>query len=83
MEHGPILRDLVLILATAVVVGGVLRRLGVPSIAGFIFTGMLIGPKALSLVGDPPEVGTLAEAGVVLLLFGIGMELSLNELHAL
>ncbi len=83
MSDAGILRDLVLIFAAAVVVVGLLRRVGVPSIAAFILTGILVGPNTLGLVGDPHKVETLAEIGVVLLLFGIGIELSLDSLRAL
>jgi len=70
------LRDLVLILAVAVPVVAGLQRVGVPTIVGFVLAGVLLGPGALSLVDDPHQVEVLAEIGVVLLLFGIGMELS-------
>jgi len=77
------LRDLVVVLAAAVLVVTLLRRLGVPSIAGFILAGVLAGPTALGLVQDTHEVEVLAEIGVVLLLFGIGLELSLDRLRLL
>ena len=68
-------------LGAAIVVVTALRRAGVPSIAGFILTGALIGPTALALVDDTHHVEVLAEIGIVLLLFGIGMELSLDRLR--
>ncbi|MGD8826090.1 MAG: cation:proton antiporter, partial [Myxococcales bacterium] len=77
------LKDLVVVLGAAVVVVAVLRRLGLPSIAGFILTGVLAGPTALGLVDDTRQVETLAEVGVVLLLFGIGLELSLERIRRL
>jgi len=75
--------DLVIVLGLAVVVATVLRRVGVPSIAGFILAGALAGPTALSLVDDTHQVEVLAEIGIVLLLFGIGLELSLGHLRRL
>ena len=75
------LKELVIVLGAAVVVVAVLRRLGVPSIAGFILAGVLTGPSVLGLVGDTHQVEVLAEIGVVLLLFGIGLELSLDRLR--
>jgi CPA2 family monovalent cation:H+ antiporter-2 len=78
-----VLRDLVVIFFVAVTVVALLRRIGVPSIAGFILAGMLAGPQALGLVEDIKEVEILAEVGVVLLLFGIGLELSLDRLRHL
>ena len=75
------LKELVIVLGAAVVVVAVLRRVGVPSIAGFILAGTLTGPSVLGLVGDTHQVEVLAEIGVVLLLFGIGLELSLDRLR--
>ena len=75
--------DLVIVLGSAVVVATLLRRVGVPSIAGFILAGTLVGPTALRLVDDTHQVEVLAEIGVVLLLFGIGLELSLGHLRRL
>ena len=60
-----------------------LRRVGVPSIAGFILAGVIVGPHFLGIVSDPDEVLLLAEIGVALLLFGIGMELSLDSVRRL
>lgn len=77
------LRDLVIVLGAAVVVVALLRRIGVPSIAGFILTGVLAGPTALGLVDDTHQVELLAEVGVVLLLFGIGLELAVDRLRRL
>jgi len=77
------LLDLVVILAAAVVVVASLRYLRVPSVAGFIVAGAIIGPNALGLVQDLHQVEILAELGVVLLLFGIGLELSLRRVRRL
>jgi CPA2 family monovalent cation:H+ antiporter-2 len=78
-----ILRDLAIIFATAVLVVALLRRVGIPTIAGFIVAGILVGPKALGLIGDVNQVSLMAEVGVALLLFGIGLELSLERLRRL
>ncbi len=77
------LRDLVIILALAVVVVAILHRLGIPTIAGFILAGVIVGPHALKIIDDPHQVEILAELGVALLLFGIGLELSLDRLKKL
>lgn len=77
------LQDLVIILGAAIVVVALLRRLHVPSIAGFIVAGTIIGPHALQIVQDVHQVEVLAEIGVVLLLFGIGLELSLDRIRRL
>lgn len=77
------LQDLVVILAAAVAVVAFLRYLKVPSIAGFIIAGTVVGPNALGIVQDLHQVEILAELGVVLLLFGIGLELSLSRVRRL
>ncbi len=77
------LRDLVVILGVAVAVVALLQRIGVPSIAGFILAGAVVGPPGLGLVHDRHEVEILAEIGVALLLFGIGLELQLVRLRRL
>jgi CPA2 family monovalent cation:H+ antiporter-2 len=77
------LQDLVVVFAAALVVVAVLGRLRIPSIAGFIIAGALVGPAALGLVQDIHQVEVLAEIGVVLLLFGIGLELSLERIRRL
>ena len=77
------LQDLLIVFGVAVVVVGLLQRVGFPSIAGFILTGVLVGPTGLGFVNDVHQVEVLAEVGVVLLLFGIGLELSLDRLRHL
>ncbi|MGI9039177.1 MAG: cation:proton antiporter, partial [Gemmatimonadota bacterium] len=59
------------------------QRLHVPSVVGFLVTGVLIGPHALALIQDVHAVQQLAEIGVILLLFVIGLELSLSRIIAL
>jgi len=77
------LRDFVVILAVAVIVVTFLHRLKIPAIAAFIFAGMLIGPRGFALINDIYKVEVIAEIGVALLLFGIGLELSLERLKRL
>lgn len=83
MHDFGILRDLAVIFAVAVAAVAGLRRLRVPAIAGYIIAGVVVGPGALGLVRDVHEVELLAEVGVVLLLFGIGLELSLDRIRRL
>jgi CPA2 family monovalent cation:H+ antiporter-2 len=77
------LKDLVVVFASGLVVVALLGRLRVPSIAGYIIAGVLVGPGALGIVSDVHEVEVLAEVGVVLLLFGIGLELSIDRIRRL
>ncbi len=78
-----LLKNLVVVFAVAVVMVVALRRVGVPSIAGFIIAGMIVGPNVLGIIDDVNEVEVLAEVGVALLLFGIGLELSLDRMRRL
>jgi CPA2 family monovalent cation:H+ antiporter-2 len=83
MQDLGLLRDLVVIFAAALAVVLVLSRLRLPTIAGFIVAGALLGPGGLGAVRDPHQVERLAEVGVALLLFTIGLEFSLDELRRL
>ena len=76
-----LLRDIVVILALSMVVVFVCHRLRIPTIIGFLVTGMLAGPHSLGLVADAHEVEALSELGVVLLLFTIGLEFSVREIN--
>jgi len=70
----PVLPDLVIVLAASVLIIYASHKLRLPSVVGFLLTGVLIGPGGLSLVHDVATVQTLAEIGVVMLLFTIGLE---------
>ena len=59
------------------------HQIKIPPIVGFLLTGVLCGPTALGLVQNPHAVELLAEIGVVLLLFSIGLEMSGEELMRL
>ena len=75
-----LLQDIVIIFALASFVIWLFHRLNLPSIIGFLITGMLAGPHALGLIKSVDEIELLAEFGVVLLLFTIGIEFSLKNL---
>ena len=72
-----------LIGALAVVIILVFQRLKIPPVIGLIFTGILLGPSGIGAVYDQKMISTLAELGVVLLLFTIGLEFSLDDLKKL
>jgi len=76
----PLLSDMVIIFGLSVMVLFVFNRLRIPAIVGFLLTGVLAGPYGLGLIKAVHEVEVLAEIGVVLLLFTIGMEFSLTAL---
>lgn len=78
--HLPLLRDILILLGFAVFIVLALQRLRLPSVIGFLVTGAIIGPYGLSLVTAVEQVEILSEIGVILLLFVIGMELSLKQI---
>lgn len=83
MQHMPLLGELAVIFALAVVVALALARLRLPAVAGLLLTGTIAGPSALGLVASTSELDAIAEIGVVLLLFTIGLEFSLERLRPL
>src|SRR2546422_702137 len=81
MSEYPVLKDLAIIFAVSLLVILVFHRIKLPALPGFIVAGVLLGPNALGLVSDPHDVESLAEVGVILLLFTIGIEFSLSRLR--
>ena len=77
------LSNILLLLASAVLVVSVFRRLALPPVLGYIVVGMLLGPQALGLFSTSDETRFLAEFGVVFLLFTLGLEFSLPRLLAM
>lgn len=81
MPHDlPLLNDLIILLLASVPIAFLCHKLRLPVIVGFMLTGILIGPYGLKLINDVHAVETLAEIGVMLLLFTIGLEFSLGRL---
>jgi monovalent cation:H+ antiporter-2, CPA2 family len=74
------LQDIEILFGLALVTVILFRRLMFPSIIGFLATGVLAGPHALAFISNTHQVEQMAEIGVVLLLFTIGIEMSLKEL---
>jgi CPA2 family monovalent cation:H+ antiporter-2 len=79
----PFLKDFLIILAAAVLVIFVSRPLRLPSVVGFLLTGLLIGPTGLDFIHDRQQIEIFAELGVVMLLFFVGLEFSLAHLRAI
>ncbi|MFH2012116.1 MAG: cation:proton antiporter [Pseudomonadota bacterium] len=76
----PLLKDIIIIFGLSIVVIFIFHRLRIPAIVGFLLTGILAGPHGLALIKSLHEVEILAEVGIVLLLFTIGIEFSLKNL---
>ncbi len=75
-----LLQDIVIIFVLSVAVLFLFHRLRAPTIVGFLLTGILAGPQGLGLISASEQVAILAEIGVVLLLFTVGIEVSLKDL---
>ncbi|MFO7966217.1 MAG: cation:proton antiporter, partial [Archaeoglobaceae archaeon] len=77
-----LLQQIIIIFGLSVVVVYTFNRLNLPTIVGFILTGVLVGPHGLELI-KMTQVESLAELGVILLLFTIGIEFSLSKLSSM
>ena len=75
--------NLLIILASSLVVIALFRRLQLPPVLGYLCVGLLVGPTAFDWVNDSEELPDLAELGVVFLLFSLGLEFSLSKMLAL
>jgi CPA2 family monovalent cation:H+ antiporter-2 len=83
MSDYGVLGNLLVIFTASIAVVFLFHQFRLPSIAGFLVAGALIGPHGLNLIADIATVQVLAEIGVVLLLFTIGIEFSLVQLASL
>jgi CPA2 family monovalent cation:H+ antiporter-2 len=81
MDHEPVLITTIAVGLIAAFVGGfVAKRLGLPPIVGYIAAGVLIGPFTPGVSADPTIASELAEIGIILLMFGVGIEFSIRDL---
>jgi len=74
------LSDVAILLTAAVVVVPLFQSMRMGGVPGFVIAGVIVGPYGLALIGNVNEIGQLAELGVVLLLFIIGIELNPTRL---
>ena len=80
MHEIDFLKDIVIIFGLASLVVFLFNKFKLPSVIGFLLTGIIAGPYALGLIKDLEIIDILAEIGVILLLFIIGIELSISKL---
>lgn len=84
MELWGILSDIVLLLTACLLCGGLASRFGQSPIVGYLFAGMMLGgPGSFNLVGSEHQIESIAELGVALLLFSLGLEFSVERLKKL
>jgi CPA2 family monovalent cation:H+ antiporter-2 len=75
-----LLRNIVVVIGLSVAVLFIFHRIRAPTVVGFLITGVLAGPQGLGLIEASEQVKILAEIGVVLLLFTVGIEISLKDI---
>jgi len=83
MEHHDALLQILILLAAAVTVVALVRKIRLPGIIGYLLVGMLLGPHALALADNNAATQLLAEFGIVFLVFTLGLEFSLPRLVAM
>ena len=72
--------NIVVALVVAFIGGVIARRIGLPTIVGYLLAGIVIGPFTPGFVGDTETISQLAELGVIFLMFGVGLHFSLDDL---
>jgi len=83
MDIWSVLLDILILLLTAMVLGSLCERLKQSAILGYLLAGTLLGPNALNWMPNHQAVATIAELGVALLLFTIGLEFSWRRLRGI
>ena len=82
MHDIPLITTIALALSVALLFGLLAKRLGLSPIVGYLLAGVVIGPYTPGVVGDAKIASQLAEIGVILLMFGVGLHFSLKDLLA-
>lgn len=80
IETGPIILDIAVVLIVAGFMGFVARKLRLPAIVGYLFTGLLVSPFTPGYVTDSEQISLLADIGVAILLFEVGIEIDLRRI---
>ncbi|TNE72197.1 potassium transporter KefB [bacterium] len=79
----PVFEDIAIIFVIGLFILFIAQKFKVPNILAFLVTGLFIGPHGMAWVSSPDEIEIMAEIGIVLLLFTIGMEFSIGSLKAI
>ena len=82
MHHMPLITTMAAALGLALVLGFIASRVQLPALVGYLLAGVLIGPHTPGFVADLGLAGQLAEIGVMLLMFGVGLHFSIDDLMA-
>ena len=79
MHEVPLLINIAVALVVAFIGGVLARRIGLPTIVGYLLAGIAIGPFTPGFEGDMETIGQLAELGVIFLMFGVGLHFSIED----
>lgn len=80
VETAPLVLDIGVVLLAAATSGFIARKVGLPSVIGYLLTGLLVSPFTPGFVADKNQLALLADIGVVLLLFEVGIEIDLRRI---
>lgn len=81
MDHSlPLITTIAMALGLALIMGFIATRLKLPTIVGYLLAGVMLGPFTPGIVANPQIAHELAEIGVMLLMFGVGLHFSLEDL---
>lgn len=80
VETAPLVLDVGVVLTVAATMGFIARKVGLPSVMGYLFTGLVVSPFTPGFVADNNQLTLLADIGVVLLLFEVGIEIDLRRI---
>ena len=81
VDTAPLVLDVGAVLLVAATSGLLARKVGLPAIVGYLLTGLLVSPFTPGFVADSQQIAILADIGVVLLLFEVGIEIDLRRIR--
>ena len=76
-----LLRELLILVGLSIPIVALAHRLHIPPLVGFFVVGVVVGPHGVGLIDAPDQIRTLSELGVALLLFAVGLDLSLSHVR--
>src|SRR5712691_1768661 len=82
-HHTPLIGTLVIAIVLAFLLGAAANRLRISPLVGYLLAGVLVGPFTPGFVADEGLAAQLAEIGVILLMFGVGLHFSLKDLMSI
>jgi CPA2 family monovalent cation:H+ antiporter-2 len=80
VNNAPLIFDLALVLLLAVLMGLISRRIGLPAIIGYLFAGLIVSPFTPGYVASSEQLSLLADIGVAILLFEVGIEIEFRKI---